>query len=373
LAQPALDRLTALLSAALGRPATIVAAERLAPWSVMRCRLAGAGAPATVIVKWLRDDPNGFRVDPRQIATEQAALEFLAEVGFPAAPRVIGADRAAGVLLIEDLSPLTPLMDRICVEGPDAMEGALFAFASVNGAFGAATAGREAAYDAIRNAYGPVDPLATRARGFGPLWTGAQTRLAALGLDVSAVVERDMAALLTTLDDPDAFLAFTNGDAQVNNFMTDGVGGKLIDFEGAAFRHALVSAVWIHMPGSAWMTVAGARSLRLEDAYRAALAEGVREAVDDRLFGAGMAAACLCEACDRLSRFARLDAREPGDDGRVQMVFTLEAAADVARRHRAFEALAGWCERAGAWLRKRWPDADADVARYRPYTPRTRS
>ena len=50
----------------------------------MICRLeadSDATIPGSVIVKWLRDDPRGLRIDPRQVATEQAALEFMAEIG----------------------------------------------------------------------------------------------------------------------------------------------------------------------------------------------------------------------------------------------------------------------------------------------------
>jgi hypothetical protein len=177
-----------------------------------------------------------------------------------------------------------------------------------------------------------------------------------------------MQAVLRLLRDPGPFLALANGDAQVNNVMLGDDDGRLIDFEAAAFRHAVVSAAWIHMPGSAWITVASPRAQWLEDAFRAELAEAVPQATDDALFGEGMAAVCLCEAADRLSRFAILDARPPGHDSRLQMVFTLDAAAAAAARHGAFPRFAGWCERAGAWLRRRWPDANrSEVA---PYTPR---
>ncbi|HWH19751.1 MAG TPA: hypothetical protein VN671_04400, partial [Solirubrobacterales bacterium] len=86
--QPSIESLDALAAAAFGPDARVTGREPIAPWAVMRCTLEGADAPPTVIAKWLREDPNNFRVDPRQIATEQAAFEFLAEVGFSAAPRL---------------------------------------------------------------------------------------------------------------------------------------------------------------------------------------------------------------------------------------------------------------------------------------------
>ena len=109
------------------------------------------------------------------------------------------------------------------------------------------------------------------------------------------------------------------------------------------------------VPGPAWITVAHRISGELEAAYRRALAVGIPEAEDDRLFGFGLAGAGLREAFDRLTRFDILDARAPGDTSRVQMVSTLEAAATVARRHRALPGLTGWAERMAAFLRRRWP------------------
>jgi hypothetical protein len=51
-------------------------------------------------------------------------------------------------------------------------------------------------------------------------------------------------------------------------------------------------------------------------------------------------------------------------------VSTLESAALAARGHRVFPAVSGWADRAAAWLRRRWPDADVDLGAYAPYTPR---
>jgi hypothetical protein len=157
----------------------------------------------------------------------------------------------------------------------------------------------------------------------------------------------------------------------VNNFLVGEGEGKLIDFEGAGFRHALTAAALIHTPGSAWITVRSPLCADLEGAYRTALAQGVPEAEDDRRFGVGMAAACLAFALDRLSRFSLVDGRAPGDASRLQLVATLEEAALAARAHRALPNVSGWADRAAAWLRRRWPDADVDLGAYAPYTPRS--
>lgn len=371
---PSIRELERLIGRALGREVRIARAERPGPWAVMRCALepAGADLPASVVVKWLRDDPNGLRADLRQVADEQAALEFLAEIGFPHAPRLIGADRTAGVVVLEDLSPRASLAEKLRREGAEACAGALMAFAAALGALGAATVGRSAAYDAIRGRYGAPDPSIGRARGLGPRWPQTRRLLEDHGLAMRGDAERDLAETMEALLDPGPFLALTNGDAAANNFLVGAreEEGRLIDFEFAAYRQALTCAVCLHLPGSAWITVAHPINAGLEAAYRKALAVGVPEAEDDRLFGRGLAAACLAEALDRLNRFAVLDRRAPGHPSRVQMVSTLEAAAQAAQAHRALPHLAGWASRIGEWLRRRWRDADVDLASYPAYAPR---
>jgi len=52
------------------------------------------------------------------------------------------------------------------------------------------------------------------------------------------------------------------------------------------------------------------------------------------------------------------------------MVATLEAAAATADRVRCLPALSGWPHAVAERLLRRWPDAGADLAAIRPYTPR---
>jgi len=96
----------------------------------------------------------------------------------------------------------------------------------------------------------------------------------------------------------------------------------------------------------------------------------VAEADDDRMFGLGMAAGCLGMAIERLSRFSKLDARSPGDESRVQLISTLEAACRGAEHHRSLPQLSGWLHCVIELLRARWPEADLDIAQYEPFTPR---
>lgn len=371
------EALQELVCEALGEFVLIQHVERVEPWFVLRCHLAAGSSavPASVIVKWLREDPNGFRTDPRQLLTERAALEFLDELGLQVAPRLLGCDADTTILVLEDLAPRVPLSDLLQALGSGSTADGLRLFARTLGLLAAATAGRQEAYYERRRALGPVDPAVDRDL-YGGAWGDSAAKwpdiakhAEALGVTLSRV-EAEVTAIFATLAEPGAFLAFSNGDAGANNFLVDGGDCRLIDFEFAGFRHALIDAVGLYVPGPMWLRVGDPVADGLEDAYRRALTEGIPEAADDEMFGRGLAAACLAFATERLSRFPRLDARPRGDDSRAQMISTLESAANTAEDLRSFPELAGWARAVAAVLRRRWPDAHRDFGALLPYTRR---
>jgi len=346
----------------------IVSWTRLEPWSVMRCHLEQTRA--SVIVKWRRS--GAVRSDHRQILVEHAGLTFLQDIGVASGPRLLASDLAAGVLVLEDLAPRRPLDLQIGEAGVAAAWPGLAAFARATGELAALTTGRGAAFEAalIRSGASSTDHRIAGAQAILAMMRGLEE----LGLPLGGLVEADLATAFAALQAPGPFQAFSNGDCEANNFLTEGGEGRLIDFEAADFRHALVDAAAMHVPGPAWLTVAGpSQRAELEQIYRTALATGVAAAEDDAAFGLGMAAACLTRACERLTRFARLEDRPRGDPSRLQMISALEAAAEAASHHRRLPHLAGWARRAGSWLRRRWPDADQDLGQLGPYTPRSRA
>ncbi|MGW0703499.1 hypothetical protein ACWD0A_30185 [Streptomyces sp. NPDC002867] len=193
---------------------------------------------------------------------------------------------------------------------------------------------------------------------------------ASMGAGVTGPAEADLAAALEELADPGPFLTLTNGGSGVNNFLLGDTGGRLIDFEAAGFRHALTSASNLHVPGPRWITVADPVALGVEDAYRTALGATVPQALDDRWFGFGMAAATLAHALQRLGRLPVLLRRAP-DASHRQMISTLETAARAAETHCALPGLAGWARRVADMLRRRWRHADADFTACPAFTPRS--
>lgn len=192
------------------------------------------------------------------------------------------------------------------------------------------------------------------------------------GVSMSAAAGRELADITTEIADPGAFLAFSNGDPGVNNYLVDSRGdGRLIDFEAAGFRHAVTDLVNdLYLPGSMWLTVGDPMTNGVEEAYRDALAPVVPEVADDRWFGRTVAGAGFVFAACRLSTLPKIDVRPAGNHSRLHRVATLEAAADTAERHGSLPHLAGWARTAAETLRRRWPDTDVDLAALDPYTPR---
>ncbi|SPL98406.1 unnamed protein product [[Actinomadura] parvosata subsp. kistnae] len=350
---------------------TMVEWTRLEPWRVARAR---TDRGESVIVKWAGPHPDRRYSEEWRLRTEVAALRFLADdLGVRLAPRVLAEDLAAGQVVLEDLAPRTALDGLLRRDGAAAHLARLTAFARIRGELGAVTAGHASRYERRRRALGPVDAAADLLGHAAPIRTSGVPEAGRLGVPLRGGAERELATALDELADPGPFLVLSNGDPEANNVLVHERGpvdARLIDFEFAAFRHALHDAVPLHVPGPAWMWVTADALGELGDVYRRALAAGVPQAEDERRYGLGLTAACVAWALTRLRRLPALDTRPAGDTSRAQLVATLEAAARTADACRALPRLAGWCRHLADALRLRWPDADLDVTALAPYTPR---
>ncbi|MFE6764553.1 hypothetical protein [Streptomyces sp. NPDC057689] len=124
---------------------------------------------------------------------------------------------------------------------------------------------------------------------------------------------------MTELSEPGPFMVLSNRDAEANNLLVHAAGpadARLIGFEAAGFTHAPADAVCLYVPGPGWLSVGDPVASGLADEHRHALARGIPQAEDDRLFGRGLSAACLSWAVIRRQRFPVLDARVLGDNRR---------------------------------------------------------
>jgi hypothetical protein len=338
----------------LGVPVRSV--ERVEPWEVARATLTDG---RTVIVKWGRA-PGDERAQPERLLAERSALEFLADLDLT--PKLLAA--GDGLLVMEDLGP-RPSLRELLLEGDGT---ARVDFARTLGRLHAATAGRAKEYYAGPGSW--ADPRWDRER-FVARWREDVDRLAEYGLPMSTATAHELADALEEILEPGPFLALSSGDVGLNNYLVLAPGeGRLIDFEAAGFRHVLAEVTDLYTPGPMWITLDDPAPL--EAAYRTELAAAVPEVTDDRAYGRVVAAGTFAWAALRLVTLPKLDARPSGDSSRLHRVATMEAAADTAERFGCLPALAGWARAGAAMLRKRWPDADVDLAALPDYTPRER-
>ncbi|MEV4894654.1 hypothetical protein AB0K48_35235 [Nonomuraea sp. NPDC055795] len=336
---------------------------------VLRVHLADG---SLVIVKRPRPGGYGLRSATELMRCERAALELLdVDLGLThLGPRLLAVAPDIRVLVFEDLAPRTELSRLLRHDGltPE-LDDRLTEFAATQGEIAAASVGRAADFAARRAELGtPAQDLVDGEHAWTGLWRTAPERAMRFGVPMPDAAARDLRAAGAELAEPGPFLALTNGDPEAHNYLTMPDGdGRLIDFEGAGFRHALTAAAGFTVPGPLWMAVSGERQIV---AFRTALARGVPEAEDNRLFGYGLAAAAAVWTAIRANELRKREAREPGDDSRLQLVAGLEAGARTAAE--VFPHFAGWCRSTAEVLRRRWPDTDVDTAAIAPYTWRRR-
>jgi hypothetical protein len=115
----------AVLTRSWGERAEVRGAERI--WDrehVVRLELADG---RSAVLK-RRGDPEGD-ARGRSFERELAALDLLNGMPAPVAPRLLGADAAAGILLMEDLGEDVSLADSLLTGGRERAEADLIAYA----------------------------------------------------------------------------------------------------------------------------------------------------------------------------------------------------------------------------------------------------
>ena len=136
------ERLLATAANLIGAPLELEAELRA---QTLRCRVVGGDR--TVIVKASRDEPDGVA-----FLNDVAGLGFLRGL----APELLGVDRAAGVMVLQDLGAHGGL-DALLLRGTaEAATEGLLRWAEALGGLHAATAGRRAAYEALRHGLAPI-------------------------------------------------------------------------------------------------------------------------------------------------------------------------------------------------------------------------
>ncbi|HYI26065.1 MAG TPA: phosphotransferase [Thermomicrobiales bacterium] len=283
----------------LGTATSLTGSDRS---TVLRLMVENAsdGAPSSIVVKRAiglgteEDDPTRPDSPSIRYANEWASLQFLQDVAAdePFAPRLYGADRDAGILVMEDLGHMPLQSDILLGDDPDAARADLIAYATTVGRMHARTAPHVAEFKRLRNSLGPPNP------GFGWEWIVPTFHgmLDCLGIPPVDGLDDDLATLAACMADPGDFAAFIHADPCPDNGGRIGDRGYLIDFEFSHIGHALMDGVYGRVPfPTCWCVgmipedVAG----EMDRAYRQELSRGCPAALNDQRYARAVAEACV--------------------------------------------------------------------------------
>lgn len=232
-----------LLARAWGEPVEVRAATAI--WErrhVVRLNLDNG---RTAVLKRPRD--RGGRRGAPAFGVELAALDYLGAMPEPVAPRLLGADAGAGILLLEDLGAGASLADSLLAGGRDRVRAELIGYAEALGSMHAWSMGRpgELADLLIRHAPGAAHGtrwLDVIQRNTGPFLSAA----ASLGLAVDGVAEEigQLRAMLAGT----AYLGLVHGDCCPDNVRFIGGTCRIFDFETSGWGPVAFDAAYLVAP-----------------------------------------------------------------------------------------------------------------------------
>ena len=214
---------------------------------------------------------------------ELASLEYLAGMPVPVAPRLLGADVTAGVLLMEELPAGRSLADSLLLGERSTATADLVAYATALGSVHAWSIGRTAGFDRARARYSP-------AAGSRPWWLDSIERgrgqflHVASGLGMATErVDAEIDGLVRMLGGH-RYLSFVHGDLCPDNVRLADGRVRFFDFEEASLGSAALDAAYLLAPfPSCWCFAdvpADIADLAM-GAYRGALAAGGVEVGED--------------------------------------------------------------------------------------------
>ncbi len=177
------------------------------------------------------------RTDTDTFGVELATLEYLNGMPEPVAPRLLGADADAGILLMEDLGPGASLADSLLTGDRSRVRADLVSYAEALGSMHAWSMGR------------PRDPrLGT------PPWPGAVARGkdaflgAAVSLGLAAVAAGTEIDQLSLLLDETGYHGLIHGDACPDNVRFLDGRCRIFDFEHSGWGAVVLDASYLLAP-----------------------------------------------------------------------------------------------------------------------------
>lgn len=347
------------LADAIGSKVRLSVAREFRPGRVARCFVQGAGLES-VVVKTAEMDRAG-------VADEHAALELLGRIAPSSAARLLAADAAHGVLVLEDLGDGPSLATMLLGGDPQVARTALVSHASALGRLHAVTIGRAEEFYEIRRALGPVDPAAVRMTLRSVDMTGPFRELSTFLADndlppLGRAGTEELAVVQQVLADPGGFLALSSGDPCPDNGRITVDGVRFFDFEAAGFRHALVDAAHYLMPFPncwCWRVLPPDVANAARSAYRESLAVGCAEARQHQRVGDQMATAAAAWLVWTLYR--RLPQANDDPVAQSRVATAVSAFLLATSESHALNELRSWAAELHRSLATRWHPPPPDT------------
>jgi aminoglycoside/choline kinase family phosphotransferase len=347
-----------ILAAYLGTSVVVRDAEKIWDRShIVRLRLVDDDR--TVVLKRSREENFGGRT--RGFDAELAALEFLDTMETAVAPRLLGADPSAGILVMEDLGPGSSLADSLLARDRGRAEADLISYARAIGTMHAWSIGRSLEYAEIRaRLAGSAEAAMT------PDWMGAIARSKEPFLAMAAQLGLPTAGLNEEIDSLGALMSGAGYVGLVhsdlcpdNTHIVDG-SCRIIDFETAGWGPVALDVAYLLAPFPSCWCFAG---LPAEAAGPALLA--YRDQVTDAGIQLGPdweAALTAALAGWVVARGAGIGRAHEEDRNwgtttmRPRILAWLHSFIEAASRTGALPRLRSVAEAVHEQLRLRWPD-----------------
>jgi Ser/Thr protein kinase RdoA (MazF antagonist) len=306
----------------------------------------------SVVLKRRQEPDRGFGV-------ELAALEYLNAMPTPVAPRLVGADAQAGLLLMEDLGPGASLADALLTGDREQARADLVSYAQALGAMHAWSMGRPGELASLRARYAPQAPMS-------PAWLGAVGYgrdaflgvVAALGLAADgADAEIDELSLLLN---GTGYLGLVHGDACPDNvrFLADGC--RIFDFEMSGWGPIALDAAYLLAPfPSCWCfaSLPAEVTAPAMDAYRAVVrTAGIDLGPDWEVALTAAMAAWVVFRGETITRVLGEDQEWGTTTLRPRLLTWLRTFTDAAGRTGVLPRLRALAGALHDELRSRWPE-----------------
>jgi hypothetical protein len=348
---------------------------------LLRCQVLDgpSAAPANVILKSVQIvpnqvfDPDSYDGPGRAFHNEWASLEFLTRLaerrGALFAPQLYGADRASGLLVMEDLGQGESLVQPLLGDDCAAAEAALDAYFRTLGRLGAQTHAHHAEYWQIRDSLGPRDPYAqpTLDAEYATLQRWLVTVCTAVGIEPTPGTEADLAEAARFNAEPGPFIALSQSDTCPDNCVRHGDRMRLLDFEWGWVRNALNDGARARSNFPTCWCVHRLRPeivRRAETVYRAELVKGCPAAADDTLFNRELVKACATwtltsfEFYNEVGTFWERDGSWGTSTTRQRAIARLELLAEATAEFGMLEALGATAAILARRLQALWPELE---------------